>query len=112
MTPTVDYICYYCKKKYKHQSSWSRHVIKCEKVHKNIVDSDQEDAINIALHAIQKNPKIEKSEKKVEKVARLKRGFEVIFAASLKFCCASIVRCWVMASCLDLALKLLPEFSL
>ena len=68
MTPVVDFICYYCKKKYKHQSSWSRHVIKCEKVHKNIVDSAQEDAINIALHAIQKNPKIEKSEEKVEKV--------------------------------------------
>ena len=68
MAPVVDFICYYCKKKYKHQSSWSRHLLKCVKAGKNNVDSDQEMLKNIALHAIQKNPKIEKSEKKMEKV--------------------------------------------
>ena len=72
---TVDFECYYCKKKYKHQSSWSRHVLKCEKIYNYSVDSDPPNAKNIALDAIQKNPKIENLEKfqqniekKVEKV--------------------------------------------
>ena len=63
----VEFICNFCKKKYKHQSSWSRHVVKCEKIYKSIVDSDPYNAKNIAFNAIQKNPKIENSTKKSEK---------------------------------------------
>jgi len=61
--PSVDFICYYCNKKYKHQSSWCRHLIHCENIYKCNVDSESENAKIVSMHAKQKNPKIENLEK-------------------------------------------------
>uniref|UniRef100_A0A6C0K9N1 C2H2-type domain-containing protein n=1 Tax=viral metagenome TaxID=1070528 RepID=A0A6C0K9N1_9ZZZZ len=65
---SVDFVCVVCKKKYKHQSSWSRHQTKCLEVYSKSVELEQEMLKNIAFSAISKNPKNDNFEEMNQKV--------------------------------------------
>ena len=70
-TPSVDFACVVCKKKYKHQSSWSRHTVKCLEIYNKSVELEQSMLKNIAFSAISKNPKNENIEEMNEKIKEL-----------------------------------------
>ena len=73
-TPSVDFVCVVCKKKYKHQSSWSRHQTKCLETYTKSVELEQEMLKNIAFSAISKNPKNDNLEEMRQKIEELKTG--------------------------------------
>ena len=70
-TTFVEYKCIFCKKKYKHQSSWSRHTVKCLEIYNKSVELEQSMLKNIAFSAISKNPKNENIEEMNEKIKEL-----------------------------------------
>ena len=69
--PSVDFVCVVCKKKYKHQSSWSRHQTKCLETYTKSVELEQEMLKNIAFSAISKKPQNENIEEMNEKIKEL-----------------------------------------
>ena len=75
-TPSVDFVCVVCKKKYKHQSSWSRHQTKCLEVYSKSVELEQEMLKNIAFSAISKNPKNDNLEEMKQKIKELEKDKE------------------------------------
>lgn len=70
-TPSVDFCCVVCKKKYKHQSSWSRHQTKCLESYTKSVELEQTMLKNIAFSAISKKPQNENIEEMNEKIKEL-----------------------------------------
>ena len=74
--PSVEFVCVICKKKYKHQSSWSRHQTKCLEVYAKSVDLAQRNAKNIAFSAISKNPKNDNLEEMKQKIKELEKDKE------------------------------------
>jgi len=74
--PSVDFVCVVCKKKYKHQSSWSRHQTKCLETYTKSVELEQEMLKNIAFSAISKNPKNDNLEEMKQKIKELEKDKE------------------------------------
>jgi hypothetical protein len=74
--PSVDFVCVVCKKKYKHQSSWSRHQTKCLETYTKSVELEQEMLKNIAFSAISKNPKNDNLEEIKQKIKELEKDKE------------------------------------
>ena len=72
--PSVEYVCVVCKKKYKHQSSWSRHQTKCLEAYNKSVELENNLDENIAFSAISKNPKNDNLEEMRQKIEELKTG--------------------------------------
>ena len=66
-------MCVVCKK-YKHQSSWSRHQKKCLEAYNKSVELENNLDENIAFSAISKNPKNDNLEEMKQKIEELKTG--------------------------------------
>lgn len=74
--PSVEFVCAVCKKKYKHQSSWSRHQTKCLEVYTKNVEMEHKMLKNIAFSAISKNPKNDNLEEMKQKIKELEKDKE------------------------------------
>ena len=74
--PSVEFVCFICKKKYIHQSSWSRHQTKCLEAYNKSVELENNLDENIAFSAISKNPKNDNLEEMKQKIKELEKEKE------------------------------------